>query len=110
MLEEKIRIPPFSLLHVNVVWVSVFSICPWSVGSTKMGWSRLQMLLVGIAKCSPAVLLIKRVARCLPAATDPRSAMQMPREICSGFSKHKDSKLRLSVSCFRDRSVLMGKM
>lgn len=66
VLEEVIRIPPCSLLHVNVVWESVFSICPWSVGSRKMGWSRLQMLLVGIAKHSPVILLIKRVAPCLP--------------------------------------------
>lgn len=53
--EEMIRIPPFSPLHVSIVWEFVFSICPWSVGSRKMGWSRLQMLSMGIAKRRPAL-------------------------------------------------------
>ena len=56
VLEEIIWIPPpFSPLHVSIVWEFVFSICPWSVGSGKMGWSRLQMLWMEIAKRSPVL-------------------------------------------------------
>jgi len=54
LLEEIIRVPPFSPLYVVMEWEFVFSICPWSVGSRKMGWSRLQMLWMEVAKRSSA--------------------------------------------------------